>query len=205
MTQQREAATDHLVAIIAAIKLERRSGQLRVRRGEGLTTEEGTLTFKRGQVTRANVGRRNGAEALNWLSTWGRAHYTFFGEEEDLALPPVHPGKAAASPDLSVVPVARVNTDRLNTEDLELERVPEAGYDEVPRPCMGISEAAAHIERAGLARAHRRLFLLIDGHRSVHELAPLSSKSLEEIRSMLHDLEWLGVIQMADSSSPPAS
>ncbi|MGH2506872.1 MAG: hypothetical protein ACRDHZ_05585 [Ktedonobacteraceae bacterium] len=45
MTQQGEATTDRLVGIIASIKMERRSGRLMVRRGEGLTAEEGTLLF----------------------------------------------------------------------------------------------------------------------------------------------------------------
>lgn len=203
MSHQRETSTDHLVAIIATIKMERRSGQLRVRRGEGLTTEEGILTFSQGQVTQASVGRRSGAEALNWLSTWGQAHYTFLpaisGEQLHLeVLTPVYPEKTATNPDLLV---ARANTDRLNTEDLELEQ-PIAPEYEAPRACVALSEAVAHIERAGLSRAHKRLFLLIDGHRSVHELTPLSGKSLEEVHSMLQDLEWLGIIQTA---SPPSA
>ncbi len=177
---------------------------MRVRRGEGLTTEEGILTFSQGQVTQASAGRRSGAEALNWLSTWGQAHYTFLpatsGERIRLeVLTPVHPEKTGTHPDL---PVARANTDRLNTEDLDLDQ-PVAPMYETPRACVALSEAAAHIERAGLSRAHKRLFLLIDGHRSVHELAPLSGRSLEEVRSMLQDLEWLGIIQTA--SPPPAS
>src|ERR1700730_11960673 len=77
MAQQRETTTDRLVSIIASIKLERKSGQLRVRRGEGLTSEEGILTFAQGQITQASIGRMNGPDALNWLSTWGQAHYTF--------------------------------------------------------------------------------------------------------------------------------
>lgn len=203
MTHQREATTDHLVAIIATIKMERQSGQLRVRRGEGLTTEEGILTFHQGQITRASVGRRSNAEALNWLSTWGQAHYTFLptisGEEIDLEIfMPGGTGKAVTHPDLLV---ARANTDRLNTEDLDLDQ-PTGPLYETPRACAGLTEAAAHIARAGLSRAHKRLFLLIDGHRSVYELAPLSGKGLEEVRSMLQDLEWLGIIQMA---GPPAS
>src|SRR5260370_36464532 len=77
MAQQREATTDRLVGIIASIKMERRSGRLLVRRGDGLTSEEGTLVFVQGQVVEAHVGRRSGANAVNWLSTWGQARYVF--------------------------------------------------------------------------------------------------------------------------------
>ena len=202
MAQQREATTDRLVGIITTIKMERKSGQLKVRRGEGLTTEEGTLTFAQGQVTQASAGRRSGPEAVNWLSTWGQARYIFLSaiREEEVPFapaPPVSsPGKGLTNPS---VLAARVNTDRLDTEGLKLTP-PPLPAEEVPRLCIEMREAAAHIERAGLSRAHRRLSLLIDGHRSVHELAPLIGKSADEIRSMLHDLEWLGIIRIITSS-----
>lgn len=198
MAQQREATTDRLVGIIAHIKMERKSGQLRVKRGEGPTTEEGTLTFAQGQVTQANVGRRSGAEAVNWLSTWGHARYMFLAATGDAEAPfactplACSPGTTVTSPSL---PTARVNTDRLDTESLKLTPPPLSNA-EVPCLCIHLHEASAHIERVGLSRAHRRLALLIDGHRSVHELAPLIGKGVEETRSMLHDLEWLGVIQL---------
>jgi hypothetical protein len=202
MAQQREAATDRLVGIIARIKMERKSGQLRVRRGEGLTTEEGILTFAQGQVTQASVGRRSGAEAVNWLSTWGQARYIFLSADGDDGIafapapPASSPGKALTG---SSLPTARVNTDRLDTENLKLTP-PPLPAEEVPCPCIELRDALAHIEHAGLSRAHRRLALLIDGHRSLHELAPLIGKSADETRSMLHDLEWLGVIQITPPS-----
>lgn len=192
MAQQREATTDRLVGVIANIKLARRSGQLRVRRGEGLTSEEGILIFALGQVTQANVGRRNGADALNWLSTWGQARYTFLAapSAEEVSIEFSTPPPSATPERNTGVLVARVNTDELETEQPE-----EAEY-EAPHACMELGEATTHIEGANLSRAYRRLYLLIDGHRSVYELAPLLGKKAEEIRSMLHDLESLGVIQI---------
>lgn len=202
MAQQREASTDRLVGIIATIKLERKSGQLRVRRGEGLTSEEGALTFVQGQITQAHVGRRDGSDALNWLSTWGQARYTFTstlasgGEEEIsfvLSEPPASsPGRAITNP----LPDIQVHTDKL---EFASPFVPER---EVPYISVELSEAMTAIERAGLSRAHRRLYLLIDGHRSIHDLAPLIGKKPEEARSMLHDLEWLGIIRIVGLPPP---
>jgi hypothetical protein len=195
MVQQREATTDHLVGIIATIKIERKSGQLRVRRGEGLTSEEGILTFMQGQITQANVGRRHGANALNWLSTWGKAWYSFTspGSDEEVMLTFFAlPYQADFSQNWRT---ARVNTDSLETEPLR------TNIQEIPRPCVKLHEATRRIERSGLPRLHRRLFLLIDGHRSVDELEPLLGRKSEEIRSMLHDLAWLGVVQIATVTS----
>lgn len=193
MAQQRETATDRLISIITTIKLERQSGQLRVRRGEGLTSEEGILTFVKGQITQANVGRRNGADAVNWLSTWGQAYYIFFSAglavqpARDALTPP--PNSAAEEENVTDRLVARANTDKLGTE---------AGV-RAPSVCMPLSEALARIEQSGLSRTHRRLFLLIDGRRSEYELAALLGKKVEEMRDMLLNLEWLGTIRLFNS------
>ncbi|HEY1352067.1 MAG TPA: DUF4388 domain-containing protein [Ktedonobacteraceae bacterium] len=204
MAQQREATTDRLVGIITQIKMERKSGQLRVKRGEGMTQEEGLLTFAQGQVTQASIGRRSGAEAVNWLSTWGHARYLFLSANGDMQAPlaPISlayaPGGPFTNPALLT---ARVNTDRLDTESLKLTPPPLL-TEEIPHLRIQLSEVSGQIERAGLSRAHRRLSLLIDGHRSVHELAPLIGRGADEVRSMLHDLEWLGILQITVSSGP---
>lgn len=193
MAQQRETATDRLISIITTIKLERQSGQLRVRRGEGLTSEEGILTFVKGQITQANVGRRNGADAVNWLSTWSQAYYVFFStgpvaqSARDVLTPP--PISAGEEENVTDRLVARTNTDKLGTE---------AGIRS-PSVCMPLSEALARIEQSGLSRTYRRLFLLIDGRRSEHELATLLGKKVEEMRDMLLNLEWLGTIHLFNS------
>lgn len=193
MAQQREATTDRLIGIIASLKMERKSGQLRVRRGEGLTSEEGILTFLRGQITRASVGRRNGADALNWLSTWGQAHYTFLPS----ILNDEAPAARSTSPSSSlngIVTYSDMPTARVNTDELEPERLSGIN-EEVPCSCVELSAATTRIEHAGLTRAHWRLYLLINGRRSVRELAPLLGKTPEEARSMLNDLEWLDIIK----------
>ena len=77
MAQQQELLTDRLVSVISSIQRGRRSGVLTAKRGEGIALEEGTIIFANGQVSQANVGRRRGSEALNWLSTWGSCRFMF--------------------------------------------------------------------------------------------------------------------------------
>jgi len=197
MAQQREATTDRLVGLIANIKMKRKSGQLVVRRGEGLTSEEGTLIFVQGQMMQASVGRRTGSDALNWLSTWRQARYTFIPTASETSvstlfspLPSSSFGTTGTHPSLQIV---RIDTDRLQSPQL-------LAYS-VPRVTIELDEAMARIKRAELSRTHRRLYLLIDGHRSAVELVPLIGKPAEEVRNILYDLEWLGVIRIAN---PPA-
>src|SRR5258708_2135180 len=78
---QQETATDRLVSVIQSIQMAQEDGVLSVRRGEGGTLEEGTIVFVNGQVKQANVGRRSGVQALNWLSTWGQCRYMFASAE----------------------------------------------------------------------------------------------------------------------------
>ncbi len=198
MAEQREATTDRLVGIIASIKIERKNGLLRVRRGEGLTSEEGVLIFIQGQITQANVGRRNGAEALNWLSTWGQAQYVFTDPQTGEVLDLPSAGLPLCAPDGSALH-AGPGTTQAHTDKLETEQLPRPD-PEVPRSCVELGEATTRIERSGLPRAHRRLYLLIDGHRSIYDLEPLIGRKAAEVRSMLHDLEWLGIIRIA---APP--
>src|SRR5262249_2339360 len=50
------------------------------------------------------------------------------------------------------------------------------------------------IEKSGLTRAHRRLFLLIDGQRTIEELARLAGRSVEDVQVMLQDMERISVL-----------
>jgi hypothetical protein len=197
MTQQHEATTERLVGIIADIKIKRKSGQLTVRRGEGLTSEEGTLVFVRGQMTQASVGRRNGSEALNWLSTWQQARYIFISTSSE----------AEVSTEFAPLPSSSFGTTTNNPsrhlEQIDTDRLEAAqplAYG-VPHVTVDLDEATTRLEQAGLPRAYRRLYLLIDGHRSAIELVPLSGKKAEEVRNMLYDLEWLGIIRIVNPSA----
>lgn len=51
------------------------------------------------------------------------------------------------------------------------------------------------IEQMGLSRAHRRLFLLIDGRRTPQELVRLMAQDPAEVYRLLKDLERAGVVQ----------
>ena len=64
----------------------------------------------------------------------------------------------------------------------------------LPYPVLPYDEALVWIERMGLSRAHRQLFLLIDGHRATAELVRLTGRGEGEVYALLRDLEVAGVI-----------
>ncbi|TMD45306.1 MAG: MarR family transcriptional regulator [Chloroflexi bacterium] len=51
------------------------------------------------------------------------------------------------------------------------------------------------IDQIGLSRAHRHLFLLIDGYRGIQELVRLMGREQDEVQRLLNDLELAGLIQ----------
>lgn len=190
VAQQREGTTDRLVSIIASIKLEQRSGRLTVWRGEGLTVEEGTLIFVQGQVIQATVGRRSGPEAVNWLSTWRQASYAFLPAASEKATPPVSAFQPPGHSLNGTAPGVPAISSRMPGGSA-------SPVSEVPFATVDLSIATANIDRAGLPRVYRRLYMLIDGRRSLSELVTLMGKSAEEVHTMLYNLEWLGVIRIA--------
>ncbi len=199
MAQQREVATDRLVGIIANIKIERRNGRLTVRRGEGLAAEEGTLVFIQGQITQASIGKRNGSDALNRLSTWAQARYIFESTDAD-SQPSLFSPVPSSSPGI-MADTSPFLAGQADTDPLEPVKVGSRAYD-VPYTTVELSEALARLDKAGLSRSHKRLYLLIDGHRSAIELPRLMGKKVEEVRNMLNDLEWLGILRISGRPAP---
>ncbi|HEY0755732.1 MAG TPA: DUF4388 domain-containing protein [Ktedonobacteraceae bacterium] len=193
VAEQGEVTTDCLIDIITSIKMARRSGQLRVRRGEGLAAEEGILIFIQGQVAQARVERRSGSDALNWLSTWRQAHFLFTFAASEKKAPDTPPPLSSFSNHGSAI---HGKAGGVNTVPLKPRHLPEPASG-VAVTTVKLIEAMTRIKQAGLSRIHRHLYLLLDGQRSIANLAPLISKEEPEIYEMLTDLARLGIIRLA--------
>jgi len=208
---QQETATDRLVTVIKSIQLGRLSGTLTARRGEGVTEEEGTITFVNGQVTQANVGRRSGSGALNWLSTWGMCRFSFVPSGTSPITPPSLPSSPGAIADQhrgnGIYP--RIQTPTSDKPSGPLipgdqdgpvaeQPNPSAHMTIIPHTTRPLSEALRGIEQRGLSRIHKHVFLLVDGRRSVKELVHLSGKNQDEVYGLLSDLVRIGVIRIGE-------
>lgn len=208
MSQNRETATDRLVSIIQLVQLGRRTGTLTVRRGEGFTQEEGSITFLKGQIMQAALGRQHGAEALNRLSIWGHCRFIFISTEEVDNLP------------FSPFPITRQernsNMGAISRQmPLSPNPEPSSSNRQVHRALNGASvmipgvpycirpldDALRMIENLELTRAHRRILLLIDGQRSMAELGRLTGKTGRDIAEILRDLEQAAVIRFPGGSA----
>lgn len=179
--QQRETTTDWLADVIHVIRVGHRTGTLTVERGENVTFEEGMIVFIYGQVTQSAVGSRTGPEALKWLSTWGTCRFRFtYSDANDIS----SPGSATSSRQTTHLPEYVNNGSSRNGARPEA-LVPVPG---IPYRTKQVDSVLPHMEPMGLSRMHRRLFLLIDGQRTVLEIARLMGKRPEEIQGHINDL-----------------
>src|SRR5215472_8184083 len=199
MPPQRETATDRLADVIEVAQLGRKTGLLTVERGNGITFEEGSITFVDGQVTEASAGWRNGFEALNWLSTWGACRFAFVASA--VAWDSNHhiPIPAGSPVDTGSYLWTQATTTGGQASWLAngSRNSKEAGYTTPPAApyrTKQLDEALRLIEGMGLSRTHRRLFLLIDRQRTAVELGRLLGRDERDVYGLLYDLERIGVI-----------
>lgn len=192
MQPQRETMTNNLADIIHLISFGNKNGTLTVERGDGKTQEEGFIIFVNGRVIEAKVGPYSGATAFNYLNTWQTCRFSFI--------------KDAVNPHQSTQPLPD-KTDRLPTtsdytrtqgpQHTEPNRYYDGGAMPSPRPSRTYfgNTTLQNPDATQLPRHHRRLLLLVNGQRSIDELARLMTRSLDEVQRLLHDLRRAGLIQ----------
>ncbi len=213
MSQQPKTETDRLANVIQVLQLGQKTGRLIVERNEGPLFEQGIITFVHGQVVQASVNQQQGPDALNWLRSWGACRFTFTPERRPPAghmptlAPPASVRRSTTGyrvPGTSPLPVPSTgpvypqqNMYTRITGNLRGPRQPTpTAWLATPYRTRQIEEGMHLIEQMGLSRTHRRLFLLIDGGRTVKELIRLMAHDPQDVQRLLQDLERAGVIQV---------
>lgn len=210
MSQQPKTETDRLANVIQVLQLGQKTGRLVVERNEGSTLEQGIITFVNGQIIQASVNQQQGPDALNWLRSWGHCRFTFLLEQQKGMTGPmqtISPQTLAQRngfhqrngsplrPSSPTNPLYSQQLTNRTTGKLGEQRTPTAWLT-TPYRTRHIEEGMRLIEHMGLSRIHRRLFLLIDGRRTVKELIRLMTHEPTEVLRLLQDLERAGVIQV---------
>ena len=96
---EQQGRTDHLEAVLQAISVSRQTGILHVERGKGGVRDGGDIKILQGEVIDALSGSRQGAEALEWLLTWGNCQYNFQVKfPNEVITPPTTPLPSTPAP-----------------------------------------------------------------------------------------------------------
>jgi hypothetical protein len=215
-------AVDRLVKIVQAITVERMTGSLVVARGEGISYELGTVVFLNGRVVQGRVGRHEGREALNWLLTWGRCCYTFVrsvtSDAYQRSKRPFSNGDTQLQsriPHVRLVPLGQAQRLHAGREESATGKWPRGKREpltqkeskSLPREAERVNETVPYVSRPleeglqvlsekGLSRVHRRVFLLVNGSRSVEDLMRLLKLNEYKMLALLYDLQDAGVISL---------
>ncbi len=184
MEQQRQTETDRLSDVIHIIHIGGKSGVLTVERGEGRTVEDGFITFVSGRVVDARVGTQTGLAAFNYLNTWQACRFSLLSRSTD-KVPSVYPAQLPAAS-------RKANPTKRLSSHYQIDTSTQSA---VPVRLSAGEEALHQSGNISLSRTHRRLLLLIDGHRERSDLARLMGRSLVEVQALLSDLERNGFIQ----------
>ncbi len=199
MSQQPARIADNLLSVIEVIQRGRESGELRARLENEASTEVGTIVFANGQIVAAQVGHYQGTEAFNILKSWNRCVFVFV--RNNLSRQPQSgplPDSPARTPLVQYSPI----TGPQQPIAAPRTPLPEPASDGVlsltlvPRATMSVVKAVGIIGHAGLPRTYRQLLLLIDGRRSIGELAITMNCQHSEMKQMLQELERLTVIRI---------
>ncbi|GCE06929.1 DUF4388 domain-containing protein [Dictyobacter aurantiacus] len=193
---QRDTAADQLIKVIQVLQLGRKTGVLTVERGEGPTFEEGMLVFSYGNIVSAKTGYLNGIDACNQLYTWTRCKFAFIPHPQasgwDAPSAPLRQPETTPGPDHSARSAgARPSPNQGGEQAPQFPFHNEILYQKILEPAYSLQA----IEAARLSRAHKHLFMLVNGERTLTEFVRLTGRQLSEIASQLTDLEQIGVIR----------
>ena len=197
MQPQRTAMTDCLADVIQIIQMGEKSGVLTVERGENRTFEEGFIRFISGRIAEAGTNQQSGMTAFTYLNGWQVCRFSFIAHiSNDVPLPLQSTKPLPAHRDLvNTAPAANTRfsdpKDPVDYDDrLYAYRDVQGSRFTLPLRLQAGEEVLQRPENTALLpRVHRRLLMLINGQRSISELARLISRSIEETQPLLDDLE----------------
>jgi len=190
MTKGRDDVAEHMSDLFALMRTRRQSGLLSVERYENGRFEEGEIRFQKGQPVDAHIQNRVGQEALSQLLTWRQVYFLFLPESSN-TMPPSAPN-ISASPQSSTV---RPQVPRLPQPNANRPPQPTSNasfYEQ--RPQKLVSEQ--NVMSLSLTRLQRSLYLLVDGRRTVADLARFTNKDVQEVYRLLSELQARGFITL---------
>ena len=187
--------------ILVFARTRRLNGMMTIEHIQGGKIEEGEVFFQTGQPLQARVGRMVGQDALNWLMKWQNITYSI-GTDETLQSVATTNASNQNNATSSSTPSYGSPNGLPSTEPIF--RQPQAnGKAAIPSNTStpGIEWLVPQKrgnEREVLAlpltRRQRFIYFLVDGHRTVADLARCTGKNTQEIELILSELHEQGLV-----------
>jgi hypothetical protein len=171
----RGTVTNRFADVVQSLQYIRKSGVLTVEReGPGDFSELGTIVFQDGRIVDAVIGSLRGADAFKKLIGWTTCRFIFEPTSSPQSNGNMMTRDRDSGPSTALTPAVPVN---------------------VPTRVQSFQGPVPDFQRLGLTRLHRQLFLLVDGRRTLQELARLIGRSPQDVFVLLTDLQRVGLIR----------
>jgi hypothetical protein len=225
MTVAQITFTQHVTHVLRNIAHSRRTGLLRIEPVGAQKAEKGEIFFEGGHVVYTRAGRQAGETALLSIVGWNQAYYSFFEgtqsprrkggsssrflptvkllpatqrEERQMALAGL---PAIVQVDSSVIQSARNTATSPHFLDASFSSIEEAVNQGVHAVFHVRSAAATKQVMSQMERQDRLIFMLLDGKRTVRDLAQLIHRSELAVARILARLLNNGYIECARPNS----
>lgn len=220
MTKGRTTSAENIKDILDTALRRRQRGLLSIESQQGNVIEEGEIYVENGQITYAHTKQLMGQAALRIILGWRGVYFAFATNEypapmrpaglvttkaqsreaplglpapasHESYLPTTPPSLPQFSAGHGAQPAARNDT---NTDPLPEVRRPPAAMPGVEWIIPRRVNKEQNVLSLPLTRPQRSIYMLIDSHRSVSDLARCTRKTVQEIERLLSELQERGLI-----------
>jgi Domain of unknown function (DUF4388) len=205
MTVAQITFTQHVTNVLRNIAHKRRTGLLRIEHVRVQAVEKGEICFEGGKVVHARVGQQVGERALLRIVNWDQVFFAFLEGGQ----PPRRNGGSPGQSSSSVRLLPAVQREERRTLPVELPAVVQADSSSIEKAANLGVYAVFHVQPAAatkqvmsrMERQDRIIFMLLDGKRTVRDLAKLIHRSELAVASVLARLLKNGYIECAGSNN----
>jgi hypothetical protein len=189
--------------VLELARIRRLNGLMTIEHTQGGKVEEGEVFFQTGQPIQARVGRLVGQDALNWLIRWHNIAYTIGTDESLQSFDATSANNRnnftpTPSPTPSYVPTNVIPSTgpvvaqiEVNGRDSKLINTSTPGIEWLVPQKRGIEREVLALP---LTRRQRFIYFLVDGRRTVADLARCTGKNTQEIELILSELQEQGLV-----------
>ncbi len=204
-----------LSEVVKQLIIYRPSGLLTIWRALGPRQEEARFVIEEGKpvyVVWKSFQQHTNDTLLTWFNSWGEIHFTFLPTEARMRLPaptkpPLREQSTGSLPQTTTpLPVVPLSTSGQRTAGLR-PRSDEVqaqannstgGLTSPPATCVAVLTTSGQAYPAAkLPRYDRTIFLLINGRRTLMDLALLTKRPTTEIYATLQRLQSLRLISIS--------
>jgi len=191
--------------VLELARIRRQNGLMTIEHTQGGRVEEGEVFFQTGQPIYARVGHLVGQNALNWLMKWRNINYTIGTDKslQSVATTTVTNGNSAASIPSPLPKSSSLNemssTGSVGTHipvdgrGSPLSNTTTPGIEWLVPQKRGIEREVLALP---LTRRQRFIYFLVDGRRTVSDLARCTGKNTQEIELILSELQKQGLVAL---------